>query len=210
MKILIALLRILLAILSLIGLGLSLWTTITHGDSIVNFFSYFTTIGTTLACVILIYSSIKLARGQRFRRRDDFLRAMALIYMLLIGGVYFFLLRNTPLGNDARWVTIIHHYVLPLALLADWIIQPPAGKITLRSTWLFLAVPLAYLVYSLIRGVLTGFYPYGFFDPAKQNGYGGVAVYCVAMLVGFLLLSIGVRWLGNLRLAQRATVNEPA
>lgn len=210
MKLLIVPLRIILALVALIGLGLSLWTTVTHGDSVIDFFSYFTTIGTTFACIVLIYSAVKLMRGQRFRRRDDFLRAMALIYMLLIGGVYFFLLRNTPLGNDARWVTTVHHYILPLALLADWIIQPPAGKITLRSTWLALVVPLAYLVYSLVRGTLTGFYPYDFFNPAKQGGYAGVAIYCLAMLVGFLLLSLGVRWLGNILVRRRLDVKRSA
>jgi len=203
MKLFIAMLRIILAAVSLVGLVLSLRLTIIHGDSIVNFFSYFTTIGTTFACLMLLYSAVKLIRGQRFRRRDDLLRAMALIYMLLIAGVYFFLLRNTPLGNDAPWVNIVHHYVLPLALLADWIIQPPAGKITLRSIWLALIIPLAYLVYSLIRGAITGFYPYSFFNPAEQGGYGGVIIYCVAMLAGFLLLSFGVRWLGNLFVTRR-------
>jgi len=197
MKLLIASLRIILAIVSLVGLGLSLRLTIIHGDSVVNFFSYFTTIGTTFACLMLLYGAIKLIRSQRFRRRDDLLRAMALCYMLLISGVYFFLLRNTPLGNDAPWVNVVHHYVLPLALLADWVVQPPSRKITARSTWLILAIPLAYLVYSLVRGAITGFYPYSFFNPAEQGGYAGVVMYCVAMLAGFLLLSFGVRWLGN-------------
>lgn len=197
MKLLIVLFRIILASIVLTGLGFSFRSTLMNGDSIVNFFSYFTTIGTIFASVVLIYSAIKLARGGHFRQRDDLLRAMALINMLLIGGVYFLLLRNTPLGNNAPWVNIAHHYVLPLALLADWIIQPPAQKIALRSLWFAFIIPIAYLIYSFVRGHLTGFYPYGFLNPAEQGGYGGVAIYCGAMLVVFFLLSLGIRWLGN-------------
>ena len=44
--------------------------------------------------------------------------------------------------------------------------------------------PLGYLVYALVRGATTGFWPYPFLDVA-QRGWGGVAVNCAGMVLGF-------------------------
>ena len=59
----------------------------------------------------------------------------------------------------------------------------------MRHVGYWLIFPLLYLVYSIARGALAGFYAYPFFDPAKSGGYGGVALYCAAILLLFLLLS---------------------
>ncbi len=48
--------------------------------------------------------------------------------------------------------------------------------------------PLGYLLYSLIRGPIAHWYPYPFLNPDKAGGYGGVGIYCMAILVAFLLL----------------------
>ncbi len=55
----------------------------------------------------------------------------------------------------------------------------------IRSWTIF---PLLYLAYTLIRGAIVGFYPYPFLNPAHTEGYFGVALYCVAILVIFLVL----------------------
>jgi len=47
--------------------------------------------------------------------------------------------------------------------------------------------PLAYLVYSLVRGPIVGWYPYPFLDPGKVGGYPGVALYAVGITLGFFL-----------------------
>ena len=58
--------------------------------------------------------------------------------------------------------------------------------------------PLCYLVYVLLRGAVTGWYPYPFLDPAQAAGYGSVAAYALGItatfvVVGALLLAIGNR-----------------
>ena len=60
----------------------------------------------------------------------------------------------------------------------------------------WLAYPLAWVSYTMIRGALTDRYPYPFLDPAN-GGYGTVAVYCVAILVGVLLAMGAIMWSGN-------------
>jgi hypothetical protein len=47
----------------------------------------------------------------------------------------------------------------------------------------WLAFPLAYFAYSLIRGAAVGWYPYPFIDPRQSGGYGRVAVFAVVLAV---------------------------
>lgn len=53
-------------------------------------------------------------------------------------------------------------------------------------------------MYSLIRGAIVAWYPYWFIDPIKvPGGWGGVALYSVAIMVGFLVVSGLLLFLGN-------------
>jgi hypothetical protein len=64
--------------------------------------------------------------------------------------------------------------------------------------------PAAYAVFSVVRGAFTGIYPYPFFNPGAVDGYGGVLLYCLAMVVGFFVLSLIIRGIGNLRTGKGA------
>jgi uncharacterized membrane protein len=57
--------------------------------------------------------------------------------------------------------------------------------------------PAVYAIVAVVRGAITGFYPYFFFNPAAAGGYGGVILLCVVMLVMFVVLAFGVRAVGN-------------
>jgi hypothetical protein len=73
----------------------------------------------------------------------------------------------------------------------------------LRLTRWWIAVPTAYFIYSLIRGAITGWYPYPFLNPDRGGGAIGVAAYAVAILIGFVLVILAVTWIGNRRRARR-------
>ncbi|HEY7849859.1 MAG TPA: Pr6Pr family membrane protein, partial [Ktedonobacterales bacterium] len=78
-----------------------------------------------------------------------------------------------------------------IVVVADWLYQPPLAKLSMRQLGYWLIYPFLYLAYSLIRGAIVGFYPYPFLNPASPTtggGYGGVALYCVAIFVAFLLV----------------------
>jgi hypothetical protein len=59
---------------------------------------------------------------------------------------------------------------MPVAVLADWIYEPPKSRLTLQQVWLWLIYPLVYLVYTLDHGAVVGFYPYPFLNPDKAAG----------------------------------------
>ena len=56
---------------------------------------------------------------------------------------------------------------------------------------------MVYVVYSLIRGAATGFYPYPFLNHHHDHGSVGVAAYCVVLLLAFVALAFAVRYLGQ-------------
>jgi hypothetical protein len=68
----------------------------------------------------------------------------------------------------------IESNVLAVVLL-DWVLSGRSAAVPYRRALLWLAVPAAYLVHSLVRGRVVGWYPYPFLDPATA-GYAGVAL----------------------------------
>ena len=77
--------------------------------------------------------------------------------------------------------------ILGLAAIAYQMLDL-AGKGTLD--------PVNFFSYTMIRGALTDRYPYPFLDPAN-GGYGAVAMYSAAILVGTLLAIGAIMWAGN-------------
>lgn len=189
--------RLLLGILAWAGVITQFSITLTKNYGIVDFFSYFTNLSNMFAGTVFIISAIRLMRGVEASRSDVIIRGASVVYMAFVGVVFNTLLRDADLGELMPWVNLVHHTVMPVAVLLDWILMPPKHRISLATAFAWLAFPVAYVAYSLIRGAVVGFYAYPFFNPNVQNGYVGVALYCAAMLVAFLVVSLGVRYLGN-------------
>ena len=189
--------RLTLAALSLAGLATQLYIAITHQHNVINLFSYFTILSNLFASVVFVISAVRLLKGYAPNKIDEAIRGASIVYMIFVGLVFSVLLREADLGALMPWVNVVHHYVMPAAVIIDWLLQPPRSKIALKTTFVWLLFPAMYVAYSLVRGSFVGFYAYPFFNPDVQNGYSGVAVYCVAMLVGFMLVSLGVRWAAN-------------
>ena len=67
--------------------------------------------------------------------------------------------------------------------------DPGPGRLRLRHALLWLAFPLAYLGFALVRGSIRHTYPYPFVD-AGQLGYDGVAISALGFAVAFWLLGL--------------------
>ena len=89
---------------------------------------------------------------------------------------------------------------MPVVLVADWLIDPPRHRLSFRIGLAWLLYPLAYLVYTLIRGARVDWYPYPFLD-VSRHGYGGVLLNCAVMLVGFVAAAAAFVAVGNRRAA---------
>jgi hypothetical protein len=162
----------------------------------VSYFSYFTIDSNLIASALLL---VGVWRGRSAPSPTlDFLRGAGVVYMTVTGVVFTLLLKNVDVDTQLAWVNSVVHELMPLVILADWFIAPPVSRFSIRKGALWLAFPLLWIVYTLIRGAATGKYPYPFLNPAN-GGYGSVSLYSVAILVFMLLVCAVVVWLGSLR-----------
>ena len=93
---------------------------------------------------------------------------------------------------------------MPVVLVADWLVEPPRWRLPRWTVLAWLAYPLTWLGYTLVRGEIVDWYPYPFVDVSRL-GYDGVLTRSALRAVGFALASLVVLWIGNRR-AKSSTV----
>ena len=204
-RLLLTLLRLLLGLIALIAIFSQLVIQIHNGFSILNFFSYFTNLSNLFAAAVLLYVASRV-----FFRRDtsdlsDQVRYISVVNMAVVGVVFTVLLRGVDLGSLLPWINVLLHYVMPCAVVLDWLLQPPRVKLGVKRIAFCQVFPVLYLVYVLYRGHLIGWYPYPFLNPANVGGYGGVAMYVAGIAVAFFFASWLLLTVGN-TLSRRAAV----
>jgi hypothetical protein len=189
--------RAFFGLLTLTAIGKQLTIQLQGGFSLTNFFSFFTNLSNLFAAIILILGAIYLIKRREPTVKDDIIRGTSVACMALVGMVFSVLLRDVDLGHLLPWVNILLHYIMPIVIVIDWLYPPPKNKLKLGQIVYGLIFPLLYLAYSIIRGAILGFYAYPFFNPAKSGGYGGVALYCIAIAATFFFFSWLLIAVGN-------------
>lgn len=159
--------------------------------NIVNFFSFFTIQMNSLVVVTLILSAL-LSMSGKHPRWLDILRAVSTVYILVVGIGFAVLLAGLEgvALTAVPWDNTVLHYIIPIAVLVDFIIDRPKWKIKFSTGLLWISYPLIYVAYSLIRGAIVGWYPYPFLNP-NNAGYGAVFI----AVTGLVVLGIALIWL---------------
>jgi hypothetical protein len=164
-----------------------------------NYFSFFTIESNVLAAVVLLVGGLADPRSDRWA----YLRGAVTLYMTITGIVYAVLLSNQDVGLTAQWVNDVLHQVIPLLLLADWVFRPPWPRVSYPAALAWLAFPLAYFAYSLLRGAVVDWYPYPFLDP-RPHGYDHVVGMAVVLAAGMAVLALAVLGIARQRLAAQS------
>lgn len=90
--------------------------------------------------------------------------------------------------------------LMPVAVTLDWLLDPTRVRLDpARTVVLWMAFPLLYVVYSLARGAIVGWYPYFFVNPHRGGEYLLVAGDCLAVGIGIVALIAATAWAGNRR-----------
>lgn len=161
------------------------------GFSYSNYFSYFTVLSNILAVIVLLIGAVLAPTAGWFQ----WLRGLATTCMVITAIVYAMFLANVDVQLTTVWINNVMHRFLPLLIALDWIFVR-AGR-TPNKAWLtWLIAPLAYGIYTLIRGPIVDWYPYPFIDPREQ-GYGTMTISIITIFIGMIGLSAGVYWLGT-------------
>jgi len=162
-----------------------------------HFFSYFTILSNLAAGLFLVLYSRSTKRKPTQQRAVDLIRGAITLYMGMTGVIFAVLLANIEGATltAVPWDNIVLHYIMPIIIVFDWLLNPPKNSIAFKQSLVWLLFPLAYVTYSLVRGSMVSWYPYPFLSPTEY-GYGQVFITSAIMLAGI----IGVIWL----LIQRA------
>ncbi len=156
-----------------------------------NFFSYFTIEGNLIAVAALLVGAGMLA-ANRTCKQLDFFRGATTLYMITVGIIFSVLLAGIKNATFTAvpWDNLVLHYIMPIVLALDWLLDRPKTAIKFKAACLWLLFPLAYFAYSIIRGSMTGWYPYPFLN-ADSNGYGELATTSL-VITAFLLVLIKI------------------
>ncbi|MEU4780365.1 Pr6Pr family membrane protein [Micromonospora sp. NPDC023633] len=126
------------------------------------------------------------------------LKGAVTLYITITGVVYHLVLANpaSPFAMPQPDRTLPEalgnqflHTVVPLLAVADWALFDRRGRLRPRYAAWWLAFPLGYLGFALLRGLVVDRYPYPFID-AGELGYAGVAVSAVFFAAAFWLLGL--------------------
>jgi hypothetical protein len=188
-------LRLLAALALFVALAFQITEKALNNDLVpAEYFSFFTIQSSMIAIVVLAVGGVLALRHPSDPVLYSIMRMSVLAYAIVTAVVYNVLLRGIPDEGFVvtAWPGEIMHVWVPLFIGLDWIFSP--GQPRLRWTALRVVViyPLAWLAFTLVRGALTGWFPYPFLEPS--TGFLSVSIYVVgisAFIVGVSALAIG-------------------
>ncbi|MEZ5750660.1 MAG: Pr6Pr family membrane protein [Paracoccaceae bacterium] len=112
--------------------------------------------------------------------------AGTLLSIVMVGVVYHVLLAPaTPHAGAQWWTDFGFHTVTPIASGLWWLVWGDRDLSLGQVPW-WLVWPTGYCAYALVRGIVSGTYPYFFFDIGRF-GVPFVAGYIVALVLAFAL-----------------------
>jgi hypothetical protein len=180
-------------------------------DRIVNnvfhpqeYFSYFTIITSLFTAAVLIGSGVGLLRGNLSSNNSlDSLRWLKLrltvtAAYVIVAVVYNLLLRNQPPAaedGNYQWPTapneILHVYA-PIIVLLDFILSDSLERLRWSEVLGVLIYPIVWLVLTVIRGSIFGWWPYWFLDPTDKGGIPQMLMYTAIITAFFAIVGYGL------------------
>ncbi len=128
----------------------------------VNVFAFFT----VLSNLIVGVSSLLLALNPQRRSTAFATFRLTGVVAIAITGIVFHSVLSKLLDLESWALVADHtlHTVVPILAVLGWLLYGPRGVASRRAVWGSLLFPLAWFVFTLIRGEFVGFYPYPFVD----------------------------------------------
>jgi hypothetical protein len=184
--------RLLAGLAVLVALSVQITDLVTH-DALVpdEYFSYFTIQTSMINIVVLLVGGVLALRWRRDTELFTAVRMSALAYGVVTGVVYNVLLRGGPSEGyvGLQWPGEVMHVWIPVYILLDYLLAPGRVPIGWGRLLLAIAYPLLWLGYTLVRGVVTGWYPYPFLEPDGPDGPVSVLIYIVALCAFIIVIA---------------------
>ncbi|MEA5425162.1 Pr6Pr family membrane protein [Arcicella lustrica] len=156
----------------------------------IRYFSYFTILSNLLvtisATVLLLNPTISLTS---FLSKSKTLTAIA-VYILIVCIIYNAVLRSIwqPEGLQ-KVVDELLHLIIPILYVIFWFVYVNKSQLQWKDFQAWLIFPLIYVTFILLRGELSGFYPYPFMNVTKL-GYQQVFINAFFITLAFMFVSL--------------------
>jgi hypothetical protein len=161
----------------------------TFGGILVQLLSYFTILSNILVAISLTLPLLSPDSkwGKYFSSAS--VTGATTVYIATVGITYNIILRNLIiLEGFSVLANELLHVIVPILYVLYWLLFAAKARLKWAELYYWLIYPLVYLVYVLIRGAISGYYPYPFVD-VNVLGYAGVAINSLGMIIGFVILS---------------------
>jgi len=157
-------------------------------ETVIRFFSFFTILTNILVALLFTFKVFFLPDNNfTIFNKKGVLTALT-TFILIVGLVYQFILRGIwePKGMQLI-VDELLHTIIPLYTLVYWIFFSTKERIKFSDVAIGLYYPLGYLIFVLVRGRFSNYYPYPFLN-IPEIGVGKVLINGILIL--FLIIVI--------------------
>jgi hypothetical protein len=158
-------------------------------ETTIRFFSFFTILTNLLVAVYFTLSLIRQKNGSLWVVNKPGTLTAVTVYISIVGLIYQLILRHTwePKGMQMI-VDELLHTVIPVLVIVFWYLYEDKSALAYRQIPKWLIYPIVYLVYILIRGSFSNFYPYPFVD-VTSLGLSEVLINSAGLIVLFVGIS---------------------
>jgi len=174
-----------------------------------EYFAYFTIDSSMVAAVAMAVAGVWAIQGKADTPLLNKVRLSVASYAVVVGVVYNALLRGLPgsaADGDYVWPQtpneILHVWALLLIFL-DFTLTTVANPPKFKQVFWVLLFPLAWVIFTILRGMATGWWPYWFINPTDEGGVTQMVTYifgiCAFLIVSALATLAVTRGLNKLR-----------
>jgi cytochrome bd-type quinol oxidase subunit 2 len=173
-----------------------------------EYFAFFSIDSSIFAGIVVLLSGIWLLQGKAETERQNILRLIVTVSMIIVGVVYHALLGDSAVAPEdigyewPRIPNLVIHTWAPIAIAVDYLLSFRGANPKLRKALWVVVYPLIWLFLSIIRGLADGWWPYWFINPGSEGGVVGMITYILLIAGGFISLGfivLGLR-LGAMKL----------
>lgn len=145
---------------------------------------------TNLSNVLVLIFATQLVVARDWTQTWHVLRLSGTTCIMITGVVYNLLLGGHGTTAIGQYNNVIVHIVVPILTPLLWLVFGPR-ETTWRRVLLAMVLPVAWLTVTMVRGAVTGWYPYYFLDPFGM-GATGVVRHILAILAFYFVVTLGM------------------
>jgi len=159
-----------------------------------NIFAYFTVQSNIVVGATTLLLALRWDRGTGADWRSTLFRVFRLdgLIMIIVTAVVYHAVLE-PLLDLHGWDLFsdqIVHTVVPAFCIFGWLLWGPRRLVSWRIVGWCVVYPILWVVFTLVRGAITHWYPYPFMD-VDELGYLHASLNLLGITVAFLALAAG-------------------